>query len=323
MIKFSKFYIGFLFILLFAFFCSCVKSKKADEYKVDGLPAENENKDGLNTENENKEAYIRQILSFVRNHVSEGYYIFGDSIVSVSKEENAVIIRGFDIKNDELLYDDIVTFNILYDNILYEELSKSGDRIQKKISTIYNDQIYNEIHLYTEGRRWIDGWGSFYNGDNSLEIGFGGILSGGPNLRLNSSINGIFIYKSHEIDEKILKYTYDYQKQYTGQYVYDSYILFGMDTDEFNNSYIEEKNNSYIISINDNGFLFIDDGYGNPYYERFSGTKIIDENVKIDFFGNAPSYGPSVLLYFYKGDIIWEKDMDNDDKKYQIIFKRK
>ena len=295
------------FVIFLLSFNSCTPNKKTDRNQTKGIPIP------INTFVESDENYKEQILSFVRNHIKEGYYVSNVGILFLKKNENGITIQNFNKINNEEIYTEIITFNILHGNILHEIIGEGYNRVQRKISTINNEYIYNELYLTTEKRRWVDGSIELKNNDYRFKKSIGNH----PSL-YNSQIkrfSGDLYFLSSMIDEEVIKYTYDYQKQFVGKYVYDSYMLFGIDTDEFNAEY----NNEYEkvdreIDIDDNGFLF-----EKKYNWK---TKIIDENQETMLFGNTPAYGASVHLYFFNGEIIWEVDLDNNDMKYQLIFKR-
>jgi hypothetical protein len=272
------------------------------------------NKNAKTESNQSDDNYKRYISSFVKNYLDEGYYTSYGKILFLKKDENNITIQYFNKINGEEIFIEIITFSILRANIIHE-IRGEGYLVQRKISTINNEHIYNELYFTTEEGKWVDGWIVLKNNDYTLKKSTWNNYPSLYNSKVDSSSRDLF-FLSTIVDEKILKYTYDFQKQFIGKYVYDSYVLFGIDTDMFNNKYNNEYEKRDInIDIDDNGFLFVEE-----YNWK---TKIVDENQQTMFFGNTPAYGASVHLYFLNGVIIWEVDLDNNDMKYQLIFKKR
>jgi hypothetical protein len=233
-------------------------------------------------------------------HSIAGYYNYGGYILFIDIEDNKLVIQKVNVINNEYSNDEIIRFDLdLYD--VAAGCFFNGDN-KLKVSFNYADRLYSlslsitDHESYFHFPAYSDAAGAMlYNGD----------------------------YLSKTMDKVVMKYTYDYQKSFIGKYVYDSYLLFGIEEDDFNNKYNNEQERREInIDIDDNGFLFINDGYGKSYYKNWE-TKIIDENGQTTFFGNAPAYGHSVHLYFFESGIIFEKDLDWNDMKYQLVFKHK
>jgi hypothetical protein len=305
------------FIILLISFNSCTQNKKTENEKISAIQIEN------NTSIENNENYKNQILGFVKNYVTYGYYVLYGDIIFLTKNENTITLQNYNRINDEEIFTEIITFNILHDNIDHEIIGESYNQMQfqQKISTIYNENIYNILYLTTVKD-------SLFYVDGSIEIrkkDYGLKVSTWYNLQfLSPETKGYisnFKFLSEVINEDVNKYTYDFQKQYLGTYIYDSYILFNIEPDKFNVMYEDEKIKK-IISINDDGYLFLDDGFGMPFYGGGWKTKIISDDKKATLMGINPAYGTSKHLYFFAGNIIWEVDFNHDDMKYQLVFKK-
>jgi hypothetical protein len=227
-----------------------------------------------------------------------GYYNYGGYILFIGIEDNKLMIQKVNVINNEYSNDEIISFDFdLYD--MAAGCFSNGDN-KLYVSFNYADRLYSLSLRITDHRSYFH----FPAYSNLAKI-----------MYYDRA------YLSKTMNEVVIKYTYDYQKKYIGKYVYDSYILFEIEEDEFNNKYNNEQERREInIDIDDNGFLFINDGYGKSYYKNWE-TKIIDENGTA-FFGNTPAYGDSVLLYFSKNGFIFERDLNLNDMKYQLIFKR-
>jgi hypothetical protein len=305
------------FIIFLVSLNSCIQNKKEGNDKINSTSIQN------NIFIENKENYKNQLLSFVRDYINEGYYVDRGKILFLTKNENTIIIQNFNIINDEEIYTKIITFNILYDNIEHKIIGEGYNRVQREIITVNNENIYSQLNLTTEKRKWIDASLIIKNDGYSLRT----ITWWYPRLELiRPETKDDIWFLSNIIDESVIKYTYDFQKKYTGTYIYDSYKLFEITIEEFNAKYNnEDKKVEKIINIDNNGFLFVDDGFGEQFYYGDWKAKIINEDKETALFGHAPAYGTSVQLYFLDGDIIWEVkvDPDHDYMKYQIIYKRK
>jgi hypothetical protein len=64
-----------------------------------------------------------------------------------------------------------------------------------------------------------------------------------------------FVYISEVINEKVIEYTHDHQKQFIGEYCYRSSSFHGYEAEEANKAEELHKNNPYIIAIDDSGFF--------------------------------------------------------------------
>jgi len=298
------------FIALLFSFISCYRSKNISNN--DNRPIENNN-----VLQDSDDEDIENILNFVRHHINEGYYLRVETgnVVSITKKENKIIIQNYNRINNEDHYEEIVAFDILHENIRHEKHIMSYKTEEKIIYTTKNDQIYNEIRLETEGRRWVSGSGNFVNGDYAIY-----------KIMRNNYPFIHFIKKdeyNHDLyeikGEDVIKRTYDHQKQYTGVYKLDTYTFYGMDEEEFDKVLISVGNN-FIVDIDDDGFLYIADEEGNEEYPDFGG-KVIDENDETLLFGHSPAYGFVIKIYYFSGTLNYKMDFD-DGSGYHIIYRK-
>jgi hypothetical protein len=306
-----------LFFVIFLFlFNSCIQNKKTEDSKINDIPVVN------NAFIETDENHKSQILSFIKNRIAEGFYAHYLDVIYLSKNENTIKIQGFNKINDDEIFTEIVTFDILHNNITHEVIGESYNQVQREITTRNNENIYTQLNLITEKRRFISGYIDIRKKDYGLNV------SSWYDLQFLSPVTGYytpnFEFLSGIIDENVNKYTYDFQKQYIGTYIYDSFKLINIKPDEFTIRH-EDEIIEKIISIDESGWLFLDDGFGMPFYtDGIDGwkTKVISNDEKATLFGNTPAYGTSVHLYFLACDIIWEVDFGHDDIKYQLVFRK-
>lgn len=232
----------------------------------------------------------------VKNNI-EGYYgaygtryIDDKYLARILIENENIIIYKFNIINEQYYYNEIIRFDI---NIFNANGSISFENIDYKfkVSFDYKDDFYS-IYLNIS---------NLYLSDLIAEI--------------------TFIPISKDINDDVIKHTYDFQKQYVGIYYYDSYsyIGTGMDKNEIILKYLTE-NNKIVINIDEDGFLSIFD-----VGSRVSRMKNICGNGIL--FGHTYGYNQYTEIYFYENNIIKEDGFyqwDNEMKRgIQKLFIKK
>ena len=241
-----------------------------------------------------------QFLHF-KNNVEGFYNVSGSSsgyveyVAFVAIEENHLILYKFNIVNAQNIYEEIVRFNL-------------------------------DVYERTNGNSEL----KFLNGNYTFFYFRRELFIQHENLTYPDEL--IFDFISKEINDELVKYTYDYQKQFVGVYNYDPQNSYITDNQAFFDSiassrrhaesYIEEANleqlfpdfvNTYeiIVSIDEGGFLFIDDGSGNAVYTYPAGgghfrAKVFDRNQRAVLFHSIRVDDDVYRIYFLNGDIFHE-----------------
>jgi hypothetical protein len=224
-----------------------------------------------------------------------GYYTYGEYILRIALEDHALIVQKVNVIHTAYVQEEIIRFAV----DRYDPAADCFSDGEHCLSVLFG----YAGRLYALSLRTSDHESRFpaYPG------GAGALMD----------------YIAKTLNEAVMKYTYDYQKRFTGTYGYDASVLFGMEADEWDAVYKDEWTGRELsIAIDDEGFLFIADAAGNACFSNWK-TKIIDEHKATRFFGNIPADGPSVQLYFFNHDLIWERDFNGNAKKYQVRFKKK
>jgi hypothetical protein len=237
------------------------------------------------------------IKDLIKEHIKEnlmGYYISDTlNIIYVFVEENDLMFQKFNIINNEHIYEEIIRFN--FDTHKYkpeEHLFTNNDNsviIKRNYKTYpffyeFTLTVDNHEQLFPQNRNGKLHFREGVGEDSYLFVEFS------ENNFMENSVQRIFMTK--EIKE-ITEYTYDYQKQFVGQYLYDSSGYFNMDAEEYNTVYNNVYSSElYTIFIDDDGFLFEE----KPYYETRYYQKII--NNYIFLFAHSPAFGYEYFRYF-------------------------
>jgi hypothetical protein len=213
-----------------------------------------------------------------------GYYEAWGYIVFISIDDNNVIIQDFNIINNEYSYNETIRFNFDGYDPKYSIFRNGDNKFIVRFGTMNR---YTEFELFITNQRDIY---PHYIG------------------------NGIwFRYISETINDEIIRYTYDYQKQFIGEYHYHSFSFYGYESEKS----IEEfrKNASYTVAIDDDGFLF----FASPdWTHRF---KITNKDEGSSINGNVPGDGSLEWeLYYLNGVIVDKWDFDAG-KGYELFYK--
>jgi len=227
----------------------------------------------------------------------EGYYtvdagIFNDRytyyLIHITIEENELILSKFNIVNAQHISEELTRFDI-HTNDRTDSIHLTNDNYNFWVSFDYHNTIHH-ISLFlnwdTDGRRGTS-----------------------------------FTPRAKEIDERLIQYTYDYQKKYVGVYQWDSVALNGITEDDYNKKH---KVNEMILNIDKNGNLFLANKDGSEKYD-FPKTFIINE--KASLFGHNPGsgafsigiyYSDGVIYYSYENFYIRENG-EYKDCKYSVL----
>jgi hypothetical protein len=122
--------------------------------------------------------------------------------------------------------------------------------------------------------------------------------------------------------DEFIKYSYDYQKQFTGKYTFDSYEYFGENEKDILSQVNDRKNDFFTVNVNNDGFLWIlEKGYA------FEGLIFKIINDKTFVHGNMPAAGRrSFESYFENGIYISEFSIENDkwesDIELRLYYKK-
>jgi len=244
----------------------------------------------------------RRLLFFIEN--ISGYYNLADytgnsaSIFfpneTYTLNEHLELLAFISIVEDELI---ISRFNIIHGEHIYEELLRFD---------INSNDRTGEIRLTNGNYRF---WASWNMSFMSLSVAFYG-----------SWVRANFQFISNEIDEKLMEYTYDYQKQFVGSYLYDSHTFWGMESEEFhsffNRTFIRRiEETSREIGINNRGLLFSNTVIPPVYFRIINNTGTL--------FSHSQDYGQTSTV-FSNGTIaarmiIYWEVIENDDGEDEYI----
>jgi len=263
-----------------------------------------ENRENTNGSNEaiaqiSAEAIDSDEIQIIREDIPiirnlEGYYWVPGDILDTV---NLVFIA---IEENYLV---IYRFNVINGQYIYEELTRFD--IYSDVQFVLENDSYK---LYT---KWIL---------RLYRIGVGDF----EDLHFISS----------EINDHLLKYTYDHQKQYVGIYHKYSITYDGITEDEINAR--DRIQDILVMNIKDGGALFITDELGNGLF----GVRqvILDEKSPTIFFDHHPgngsfSYGVYVLngaihyWFEHRFTITFEEDIDDWEINeweytFEVVYKR-
>jgi len=215
------------------------------------------------------------------------------NLVFIAIEENYLVIYRFNVINGQYIYEELTRFDI------------------------YPNELASDFVLVNDSYRF-----SFARWRRPFlhKIDVGGTRT---DLRFISS----------EINEHLLRQTYDHQKQYVGIYHKYSITYYGITEDEINARH--RIRDILIMNIEDAGALFITNELGIDLFSTWQ--LILDENSQTIFFDHHPGDGSvSFGAYFLNGAIHfwfinrWEvnRDVSNDWEinewayNFQVIYKR-
>ena len=293
-----------LLLIGYIFFSLCTRDESKLLYTTDEVDTISLNEDFIESdETQFSPDYYRNLLILEK---CEGYYriegdIFGIVrntmyLVSVVIIEHELVISRVNIIDEQSVNEELMRFNI--------ELNEKGGsisfengnyRFSARVDSANN--IYRSLYKH-------------YPDDTWTRSDFYPILS------------------------EFFKYTYDYQKQYTGVYLFDSITVNGITEEDIPSSHLIYD--PFFITIDYNGNLFIsNDEYGDSRI-GWSGTVILDENSDTKFFGHSPGDGAFTVSYIYRDNTIYysfeqkynrrnatdEEAYIKEQYSYQVIYKK-
>ena len=236
------------------------------------------------------------IVESTRNWIPPGNYNF---IANIRIEENELIINEFNIINKQNIIIEKCKFSLKQYIFINTYLYFTNDDYQLRIE-FNSENTYSDITLIVKN---IYSFSPDFNEEINFKIGYD--------------------------DINILKYTYDYQNNFTGIYILDSFVVFGNDANKINKDYIR-------INIDEKGFLFIEDYLGKAFENKY--FKLIFENkdfeMKIIDNESVWLHGDPLIrgktkhsIIFFNNIIIeeihyYENEIDENSSGYKKVYKK-